>query len=205
MKMKTIVLAASKGGVGKSSISVHLSTMTGAKTALIETDQQPSCASWRNLRTGDDPLFFGYEDYKNLGLSSVLESAKAAGCEYAVVDTPPHSQASTAATFKQADVLIVPTEASLFPMMTMKPTLDLVRASKKPIVIVLNKAMSRERETAETIQALEATKLPVVVLHQRVAFKRALSYGITALEYKEDAEAIKEINRLWEVVRGVLQ
>lgn len=202
--MKTIVLAASKGGVGKSSISVHLSTMTGAKTVLIETDQQPSCASWRELRESADPLFFGYDDFKNFGLPNLLAKAEAAGCEYAVVDTPPHSQASTAATFKHADVLVVPTEASLFPMKTMKPTLELVRASGKPIVLVLNKAMARERETGETLQALEATKLPVVVLHQRVAFKRALGYGITALEYKDDIEAINEMNKLWQVVQEAL-
>lgn len=202
--MRTIVLAATKGGVGKSSISVHLSTMTDGKTALIETDQQPSCQSWRELREGSDPVFYSYEDFKNFGLPALLAKAETAGCEYAVIDTPPHSQSSTAATFKHADVLVVPTEASLFPMKTMKSTLELVRASGKPVVLVLNKAMARERETAETLQALEATKLPVVVVHQRVAFKRALSYGITALEYREDAEAIKEMNKLWEVVKGVL-
>ncbi len=201
--MKKLVLLSSKGGVGKSSLATHLSTMTGGKTALIDTDPQASCSAWMARREDKTaPLFFSNEDFQNYGLQTLLRRAAEAGCEYVVIDTPPHSRADVAAIVASADAVVIPTEASLFPAEALRPTLKMVRAHQKPIVMVVNRANPREKEHADTMAALE--KFSPVVVNQRVAFKRALAHGMTALEYRDDPEAIKEMTAVWAAVKGVL-
>ncbi len=55
--MKTIAVAAQKGGGGKTSIAVHLATaatLAGYDAAIIDLDPQQSAASWGDDR-GDNP------------------------------------------------------------------------------------------------------------------------------------------------------
>lgn len=202
--LRKLVLLAEKGGTGKSTLAVHLCSMTGAKTALIDTDQQGSCSAWIAAREDKSaPVYFSTEDFQNYGLQALLRRAEDAGCEYAVIDTPPHSRADVAPILQQADAVIVPTEASFFPAKTLGTTLRMVRANgDKPMVLVVNKAVRREKEFADTMEAL--AKFNPVPVNQRVAFKRALAYGQTAMEYREDPEAIKEMTAVWTAVKGAL-
>lgn len=57
--MKTILFAASKGGVGKTTLCAVLSAYAGANTkknvAMIDLDPQGGLTSWWNSRTADYP------------------------------------------------------------------------------------------------------------------------------------------------------
>lgn len=203
-KPKVIVVLGLKGGVGKSTTCAHVSTLTDGKTAIIETDRQSSIKRWKQSREKSEPLFFDYETFANTGIEKCLARAAEVGCKYVVVDTPPHSHAETAQTIKHADVLVMPTEASLFPLDALKETLAMARVTKKPMVIVLNRVMPRERETGESIEAIKKTGLPLVVIQQRVSYKRALPAGMTVLEYEDDQEAVKEMNELWKAIQGAM-
>lgn len=200
----TICVASSKGGVGKSSISVHLTAASGMKTALINTDHQRSCEAWYEQRKPANVVFFGYDDYMNYGLDKLLKKAQDEGCQFVIFDTPPHSHPSTVETFKRVDVFVIPTDASFFDIRALPATLQMVYATDKPIVMVLNRCKPNEKETKDAIKALEALELPLVTVKYRVAYKRAVASGLTVAEYRKDKEAIEEMQKLWTTIQKEL-
>lgn len=208
-KLKKIVLLAQKGGVGKTTAAVHLSTLTPGSTVLIDTDGQRSASKWhaRRAETAEyqEPGLFDYATVVNFGLDKLLARAERDGREFAVIDTPPsHSHPSLPGTLRHADVIVMPIEPSILSLDELEDTLSLARATGKPIVLVVNKLVPREREAAETLAALEGSGLKVVQMQQRVAFKRSLPFGQTVLEYRGDQAAVEEVRTLWTAVETAL-
>ena len=55
--MKTILVASSKGGVGKTTIATHLAAqaaLAGQRTVLVDADPQRSSTRWAEKRAGLD-------------------------------------------------------------------------------------------------------------------------------------------------------
>src|SRR3546814_12522839 len=55
--MKTVLVASSKGGVGKTTIATHLaaqSALSGQHTVLVDADPQGSSTRWAERRAGLD-------------------------------------------------------------------------------------------------------------------------------------------------------
>jgi chromosome partitioning protein len=55
--MKTILVASSKGGVGKTTIATHLAAqaaLSGKRTVLVDADPQRSSTRWAEKRAGLD-------------------------------------------------------------------------------------------------------------------------------------------------------
>jgi len=53
--MKTVLVASSKGGVGKTTIATHLaaqSAVAGQRTVLVDADPQGSSTRWAQRRAG---------------------------------------------------------------------------------------------------------------------------------------------------------
>jgi chromosome partitioning protein len=107
-----VVVAALKGGVGKTTTSVYLAALAAAgrrSATLVDADPQASAADW--LDHADDDSF---------GRVTVVEApterllAKALGGvgdddAVAVVDTPPGHERLLAKALEHADVVVVPT------------------------------------------------------------------------------------------------
>ena len=107
--MKTIVFAASKGGVGKTTLCAALAAYAGANTkkkvAVIDLDPQGSLTAWWNLRDSESPELI---ETTAAGLSETLEKADASGYAYVFVDTPPGQMKTIEAGIKASDYVLVP-------------------------------------------------------------------------------------------------
>ena len=102
--IKTVAIVAEKGGVGKTSLSIHLgvaAAIRGKETVLVDLDPQASASKWGDSREAESPVVISYLASR---LEKVLETAKDGGAQLVVIDTAPHSESSALAAIRAADL-----------------------------------------------------------------------------------------------------
>jgi chromosome partitioning protein len=103
--MKTLGILSRKGGVGKTTLALHLAVLAqqaGRRTLLIDLDPQRSAAAWWRAR--DTPLLVETEPEK---FRALLDSAEADGIDLMVIDTRPSAEADAVHVATLADLIVV--------------------------------------------------------------------------------------------------
>lgn len=206
--MKVIAIAMQKGGVGKSTLTRSLgvaATRAGLNTLILDMDAQQSTHQWAKRRKEALPpvRFIGEPD-----LADVLDKAKAAGCELAIIDTPPARSSEAPAAIEAADFVLIPCTPDIEAFEQLPRTVRLCRMTDKPFASVLTLATPNaksEREAAEAVfQRLDIEAAPQS-LHRLKAHRDATRAGMTAEESEPDSKAAAEIAALWQWVCAHLQ
>lgn len=199
-----VTVGNTKGGVGKSTISVNLaveSSRRGNKTLLIDTDPQGSTMAFRGERDSDDINAIalisdklhkdiqGFRDAFDIIIidaggrdNKVFRSAVAA-CEKFLVPVLP----SQFDVWAAEDSLKVFKEIQPFNDMTGHIVMNMVR----PNTIVSAEAHEALLEYASDLPLLSET------LHNRVAYKTSISQGLGVSEYEPKGKAATEIQDLY--------
>jgi chromosome partitioning protein len=200
--MLTIALISQKGGVGKTTLAIHLATAfetEGRQTLLVDLDPQTSAAEWKDARQAERPYVMAVPPSR---LGKTLETAREHQAELVVLDTAPHSEGTALDAARAADLILVPCQPSIMDLRAMRKTADLLNYLKKPTFAVLNEVAPQGTVADEAAKAIIAQfGMPVcpIRLGQRVAFNRCLLTGQTAQEYEPGGKAAQEIDslRLW--------
>lgn len=198
MVMFVIAVVSQKGGVGKSTLAVHLATEAvaqGKRVLLLDLDPQGSAMEWANRR-GDRP-----PDVSGANPASVakeVEQARAEGYDLIVVDTAPHADHAALQAARVADIIAIPCRPATFDIAAISATLDLCKLANKQSRVVINAAPIRSRVTAEAEEAISERggDVSLAVVRQRVAFQHCLIDGRTAAEFEPGGAASEEITRL---------
>ncbi len=135
-----IIVAALKGGVGKTTTSVYLSALAAARrpSTLIDADPQASAADW--LESAEDEYLERVtllEAPTDRLLLKALDKIDAE--EVAIVDTPPGNERLLAKAIERADVVVVPTRVGGVETTRVEAVLDLV-PRKMPVGLVISSA-----------------------------------------------------------------
>lgn len=210
--MKTITIAARKGGVGKTTLATHISVIAagpGRPVLLFDTDPQRSLKWWWDLREGDTPALIECEARE---LPKILPAAEAEGVAFAIVDTPPHAENSIGDAMRVADLVLVPTRPGPFDLAAVAATLDLARRIGKTPLAIINHAPPRTgpsepaivAEARETLIRMGA-EVATAVVSQRVAMSHAVIGGRTVNEYEPEGRAAAEMLALWHEVQTHLK
>lgn len=206
--MLTIALISQKGGVGKTTLAIHLATAyaaLGKQCLLVDLDPQTSAAEWKDARQAEHPYVMAVPSSR---LSKTLETARENGADVVILDTAPHSEGTALEAARAADLILVPCQPSIMDLRAMRKTADVLNYLKKPTFAVLNEVAPQGTVADEAAKAIKAQfGMPVcpVRLGQRVAFNRCLLGGQTAQEYEPGGKAAQEIEVLRQWVSGTVE
>lgn len=200
--MKTLSVVSQKGGVGKTTLATALAveaTRSGRSAVIFDLDPQASASFWKDTRQ-DDTLAISAVPAARL--SHVLAAASDAGCDLAIIDTPPFSKDIAYEAAQQADFVLIPTRPAVLDVMAMTRTLELVKHYQRPYGVILTFCPPQGREVDDTIEAIERLKAELcpVRIGNRIAYSRAQQTGQAAQEIDPEGKAAQEIKQLYSYV-----
>jgi chromosome partitioning protein len=157
-----VVVAALKGGVGKTTTSVYLSALAGPEkrsVTLIDTDPQASAADW--VDHAADGVFEGLtviEAPTERLLTKVLD--KIEDDAVAIVDTPPSHERLLAKALELADVVVIPTRVGGVETARVEAVLDML-PKRLPAGLVIASARTFTRDYHDTLAMWAEAGVPV--------------------------------------------
>src|SRR5580658_10722434 len=161
-----IVVANSKGGVGKSTLSVHLAAWLaeqGHRVTLADCDTQQSSSEW--IREATPQVKAVRLDNPDVILNELpLLNADA---DYVVADGPGSQTETSRALLLRADLAIVPCKASMLEVRALAKATEVLRVSQDiraglpKAVILLSMVGKNYRLTADMKDAAAALNLPL--------------------------------------------
>jgi chromosome partitioning protein len=196
--LKTIAIVSQKGGSGKTTLAVHLAVcaeLNNKSTVILDLDPQGSTVAWRRSRAIDTPDVLAATPEQ---LSSLKIQAAELKTHLLLIDTAPHSNKAAAMSAQFADLVLIPCRPSILDLNAIQATLDTLKLTNTPAVIVLNAiptSGSREREARDALKEM-ATVAPVSI-YNRVAYSDALNDGRAVNEYDPKGKAAMEIMALY--------
>jgi chromosome partitioning protein len=199
--MKTVSLINQKGGVGKTTLALHLATafwQKGNNVLVLDLDPQASATEWHDARAEKFPHV---ESIQPARLPKAFESARDIGTDILILDTAPHSEATALDAARRADLVLVPCQPSIMDIRAMRKTVDVLNLINVPSFAILNSVPGHGQTTADdaasTIETAIGLPMCPVRLGDRVAYNRCLITGQAAQEYEPQGKAATEIEQLY--------
>jgi chromosome partitioning protein len=220
--MDVLALANTKGGVGKTTLALHLGVeaeRAGRRVVWVDLDPQASLTeAWEAraaatpalaevIAMGDTP---SERRARRLGeeLSAKLTSLTADGYDLAILDTPPeHYQAiHLDAGLAVATAILVPIQPTPLALRAVGPLLAKLSTERR-FAFVVNEASPNRfvQSTPQAIAELSAHgRVAPVILHRRELYATATADGRTAGEIAPGHAATREVRDLWLFVESWL-
>lgn len=206
----TISLLNQKGGVGKTTLAVHLAAglaRRGGRVLLADADVQGSALEWAAAREGE-PLF----SVIGLPKPTLHKELPALGASYdaVVIDGPPRANDVARSAILAADLVLIPVQPSPYDVWAAAEIVDLVAESSVykdgPLAaFVVNRRIGNTAIGRDVVEALASYQLPVLTasLCQRVAFAESAARGRTVHETAQSGPARNEVDALTDEVLGL--
>jgi chromosome partitioning protein len=184
--MIVVLVANTKGGCGKTTISTHLAAAfagAGHRTALADADRQRSSLEWTRLRPGTAAPVVGLDWSKG-----VVGPPKAV--ERLVIDAPAALKKNDAFELvKMADVIVVPVLPSVFDQgstlafLARLNQLKSIRKNRKPVGVLRNRVRPRTRATARLAEFLsEVDHADLGALSDRAIYNDVAALGLSIFD-----------------------
>lgn len=210
MAGQTITVAQQKGGSGKTTLAVNLAVhflQTGRSVAVLDTDPQGSLGRWYMTRR--EALAEGagmeFSTSSAWGVGYEVEKLKRSH-DIVIVDTPPKADSDLRPALREADLILVPVSASQLDLWATESVLDLVERTRKPALMVLNRARPGTRLAADIVAQMQDLPAPVAatVLGNRVIYAETMGRGLGVTEAARTSPAAAEIAALAEEITALL-
>ncbi len=187
MRAVIVALLNHKGGVGKTTLALHLAgewARRGQRVTLIDADPQGSALDWSQLRARESlPRLFGVIGLARDPLHREAPEL-ARNVHHIVIDGPPRVAGLMRSALLAADIVLIPVQPSPFDGWGSAEMLALLSEARvyRPQLaarFVLNRCGARTAIARETALALADHDPPLLAskIGQRVAFADAAQSG----------------------------
>ncbi len=209
---KVIAILNQKGGVGKTTLAVHIATALARSkrtVLLLDADPQASALDWAAARHGE-PLF----PVVGLPKNSIHKElpALAGNFDFVIIDGPPRVYNVAQSAIMASDLVLVPVQPSPYDVWAAKEIIDLMHEASvfKPSIrkaFVINRKIANTAIGRDVTEALSEYPIPVLKtpICQRVAFAESATKGLTVYELDPDMRASHEMNQLVEEIEELLK
>jgi chromosome partitioning protein len=207
-----VALLNQKGGVGKTTIALHLAGQWARKgrTLLIDADPQGSALDWSQQRSHEQlPRLFGVV---GLARDTLHREAPelARDVDHVVIDGPPRVAGLLRSALLAADLVIIPVQPSPLDGWASAEMLALLAEARvyRPELVarfVLNRCSPRTVIARDTGAALAAHEPPLLATRvgQRVVYAGAAQTGRLAFELTPEGHAAIEIAALADEIEAI--
>jgi chromosome partitioning protein len=165
--MKTVLVASSKGGVGKTTIATQLAAQAaaaGRHTVLVDGDPQHSATRWAQRRAGMASAVLPVDGTRRNWQKHVPDDA-----QNVVIDGAAGAMAEHLAPFlEMADAVVVPVLPSALDLEATVPFLEAlskhprVHRGKLPVALVGNRLKPHTNASRPAMERLESWPYPLV-------------------------------------------
>lgn len=188
--MKTVLVASSKGGAGKTTIATHIAAamaLEGGNTALLDADPQGSATRWSQRRAALDSAVLGLDGHGGTPWRKQVPD----GTDWLVIDAAAGAMASDLRGFLDAaDAVVVPVLPSSIDIEATVPFLDSlaryprVRRGELRVGLVANRLKPWTNFSRDTVGLLQAWPYPVVAqLRDSQAYVVLTGLGRSLFDY----------------------
>lgn len=201
--MKTIVVASSKGGVGKTTIATHLAAQAaqaGQRTVIVDADPQGSSTRWAQRRAGlANGAVLPVDGTKRNWQKSIPDDT-----QRVIVDGAAGAMAVDLEAFLgQAHAVVVPVLPSALDIEATVPFLNSlakhprVRKGQLPVALIANKLKPWTNASQQAVAVLNEWSIPVVgQLRDSQAYVMLTGLGKSLFDY--NSAQIREHQQDWQ-------
>ena len=200
-----------KGGVGKTTLAIHLATVFAEcdTVLLVDADPQGSALDWR-AQCATDSAF----PVVGLPKPTLHREIGVIGENYdwVLIDGPPRATALARSAVAASDLVLIPVQPSPFDLWASRDILDILEECSvvRPDLqarFVVNRLFVRTRLGSEVRGAL--AMLPVAALRtairNRTEYAKAVREGRTAIETVPTSAAANDFRALADEIKAVMK
>ena len=197
--MQTIVLASSKGGSTKSTLSAELAVAAEradrGPVALVDLDPQRTTAKWCSRRVADTPVI---AEASIKRLAADIDGIRQHGIQTLIINTPGYTAVAMYTVVQAADLIVVPVRATIDDLGAVADTLAPILARRAQFVFVLVGATVNARITDAAGRELAQYGIVApVVIHHRLIVPACRASGQSVSEVESGSKAALEYADLW--------
>lgn len=200
--MKTVLVASSKGGVGKTTLATHLaaqSALSGRRTVLVDADPQGSSTRWAQRRADLDSAVLPVDGTRKDWRKRVPDDAQAI-----IIDAPAGAMAGDLDGFlDKADGIVVPVLPSALdieatvPFLNTLAKLPRVRRGDLRVALVGNRLKPWTNASQQALELLRAWPYPLVAqLRDNQAYVMLTGLGKSLFDYH--SQQVREHQADWQ-------